>query len=153
MFAHFGPHSTALQSAAGLGAQHSASRRSAERSEGSASSTSATSSGRKAREPSTHARARDAQGNEPAQGNDMHEAARHGDVASLEGLLADYITKYRQLNEANHDGNTPLLIAAHYGQRACVELLLKENAKTDVHNNVGSTPLLVAAYNGHDSCV
>ena len=65
----------------------------------------------KAREPSTHVRARDAQGNEPAQGNDMHEAARHGDTAALEGLLADYVTKYRQLNEANRDSIEQFLTA------------------------------------------
>ncbi|WP_419420461.1 ankyrin repeat domain-containing protein [Legionella sp. D16C41] len=57
------------------------------------------------------------------------------------------------INIPDHDGNTPLHIAAACGHSDMVQLLLANGVDTNVVNNEGITPLHVAAYKGHINIV
>ena len=84
--------------------------------------------------------------------NDLFVHAKKGDAAALEALLQTEEGK-ALVNIQNYEGNTPVLIAAHWGHVACVRQLVAAGASLSIFNKMGSTPLLVAAYNGHAECV
>ena len=78
-------------------------------------------------------------------GDPYLNAARDGDVATLRALTNN------GANPNNQDayGNTPLSIAAHFGQTEAAELLIKNGAKIDGPQNGELTPLQCAVYSGH----
>jgi ankyrin repeat protein len=53
------------------------------------------------------------------------------------------------LNAADARGDTPLHVAAEYGDRGAVQLLLQLGAARDLRNAAGRTPAELAAANGH----
>src|SRR5579872_360301 len=57
-------------------------------------------------------------------------------------------------NTKTNDGNTALILAAHYDNYECVEVLCQmNNIDVNAKNNHGDTALILAAYYGHDKCV
>ncbi len=86
----------------------------------------------------------------------IHSAAKRGKVAKVEALLVEEPTllesreKSKYANEwTNTRDNTPLHIAAVYGQLKVVELLLEKGATVDARNDAMHTPLHFAAMNKH----
>ena len=85
----------------------------------------------------------------------IHSAAKRGKVAKVEALLEKKPTllesrKGKYANRwTNTRENTPLHIAAVYGQLKVVELLLQKGATVDARNGGGYTPLHFAAMNKH----
>merc|ERR1712232_1083393 len=76
----------------------------------------------------------------------------HAEVVSfLLGARAASIDAPRKFQDhPNHDGATPLLIAADRGHSGVVRLLLTAGAKSvDAAKACGCTPLFMAAQNGH----
>ncbi len=75
---------------------------------------------------------------------ELFDAARAGDVAKLEALLAagaDHAA-------ADEAGETALMLAAHHGHVAAVQLLLAAGADVNAASPQGWTALAKAAYNG-----
>ena len=73
---------------------------------------------------------------------DVHQAARHGNMAELE-LVAEYAPG--RINETNSfRGSTPLHWAASYDQEAAFSFLLSAGANVNQTNNSGGTPLFFA---------
>lgn len=57
-----------------------------------------------------------------------------------------------QVNMANTDGATPLMIASVSGQLGVVQLLVEKNADIDKQDGVhGWTALMQATYHGYDA--
>ena len=79
----------------------------------------------------------------------VHDAARAGDAHGIRRL--------RELGASvgvpDHDGCTPVWIAAHEGQGGVVLALHELGADLSVPNAGGETPLLAAARNGHVAAV
>ncbi len=74
----------------------------------------------------------------------MLNAARDGDTAKIQVLLA----KGKNPNRTDGFGNSPLSIAAHYGQKESVALLLENGAS--INGLKGDmTPLQCAVYSKH----
>lgn len=48
---------------------------------------------------------------------------------------------------------TPLFVAAQYGQRECLELLIKAGANVNTQAADLATPLMIASQEGHQACV
>ncbi|CAF0926376.1 unnamed protein product [Rotaria sp. Silwood1] len=57
------------------------------------------------------------------------------------------------IDAQNEDGKTPLHIAAEYGHKLCVEILLKYDADVLFPNYLGQLALHIAIQNGHSECV
>jgi serine/threonine-protein phosphatase 6 regulatory ankyrin repeat subunit B len=77
-------------------------------------------------------------------------AAEHGNTEALELFCRPlYKNSMFNINSANHDGDTPLLMAARKGHLEAVRLLLKEGADLRHCNKLGRSALLEAAENGH----
>lgn len=66
---------------------------------------------------------------------------RQGNSDALRKALAEGLP----LEARDADGNTPLMLAAAYGDPACVRLLLERGADANATNTLGGTPLLRAA--------
>jgi outer membrane protein assembly factor BamB len=81
--------------------------------------------------------------------DDLHDAARRGDVKAVEALLA----KGADVNARNRFGATPLWFAAYKNRAEVVRLLLAHKADPDLADGVwASTPLaLAAAFDQTDS--
>lgn len=76
--------------------------------------------------------------------NALHLAAEAGNTeAVLELSMQQALLDSRDL-----DGNTPLIIAAHFGRKECCEILLKANANPFLTNSSKSTALHEAASEG-----
>lgn len=86
----------------------------------------------------------------------LHDAARQGDVAMIESLLAAGadVNAYAYTEEASLDQSTPLAMAAREGQVAAIEALLAAGANTR-KGTISDTephywaPLHWAVYGGH----
>ena len=63
--------------------------------------------------------------------------------------VKEHIMEGAPLNEADHCGDPPLLLAAGNGHKAVCELLLDEGADVEQRNVMGESPLIRAAHNGH----
>lgn len=73
----------------------------------------------------------------------LHFAARCGDLASARTLTRGY-----DINVADPDGYTPLMLAARGGHGSMCELLISCGAICDIKNERHETPLLLARQNG-----
>lgn len=86
----------------------------------------------------------------PAQVDDLHEAARSGDIERLASLLEQDSALVDARNEERH---TPLHSAAMAGQIDAVMFLLEHGADPDARNTADQSPLLYAAYMNHADIV
>jgi ankyrin repeat protein len=76
-------------------------------------------------------------------------AARSGDSAAVQQLLRrGLLQKGANVNIADADGNTPLILASEKDHTDVVKVLVAAGAKIDAANKEGATPLLLAATNG-----
>ena len=80
---------------------------------------------------------------------DLWEAVARGDLNTLQRALESGLDS--DVRESN--GNTPLIVAAMFGQTDLVRLLIENKAALDVQNNDGATALFVAALFGHPDAV
>ena len=76
--------------------------------------------------------------------NDLVEAAKKGDVATVRALIA----KKADVNEPGRDGSTALLWAAYQSDLAMAQALIAAGARTNTPNKYGVTPLLQASRSG-----
>ncbi|KJE91251.1 osteoclast-stimulating factor [Capsaspora owczarzaki ATCC 30864] len=82
--------------------------------------------------------------------NPIHEAAKRGNVAFLEELIAANIS----VNGLDKSGSTPLHWAASGGHTECVQMLIAvPNCVLDLQNKLGDTPLHNASWKGHADVV
>ena len=80
----------------------------------------------------------------PAQSSDLHEAARTGNVAHMQRLIAEgYGT-----NEADAQGNLPLHYAAANGHAPIIRLLIDHGVALDATDMRGRTALQIATIAG-----
>eukprot|EP00887_Chlorella_sp_A99_P001833 scaffold19.g1833.t1 len=63
--------------------------------------------------------------------------------------VKEHILEGAPLNESDHCGDPPLLLAAGNGHLTCCKLLLEEGADIEQRNVMGETPLIRTAHNGH----
>ena len=63
--------------------------------------------------------------------------------------VKEHINEGAPLNDPDHCGDPPLLLAAGNGHLACVKLLINEGADIEQRGMMGDTPLARAAHNGH----
>ena len=76
---------------------------------------------------------------------DLLEAARNGDVAQVQHLLASGI----DVDVRDENDNTPLHLAAGYGYTELSRLLVDRGADVDARGRIGNTPLHLAAQEGY----
>ena len=76
----------------------------------------------------------------------MIEAARNGDLASIEDLL----DRGADIEARTGEGTTALMFASGGGQVAAVELLLDRGADIEARNDDGNTALILASAMGED---
>ena len=66
----------------------------------------------------------------------IHRAVWYADLERLSQLLCDEEIK-TQVNDFDHHGNTPLHIAAHFGDVEAVNLLLENGADVNKYSSAG----------------
>jgi len=76
----------------------------------------------------------------------LHRAVREGKYWTLYMLLSE---PYADVNACNADGDTPLMLAAHYGHAKIVKLLIERGALLDEKNRNGITAADYALANGN----
>lgn len=76
-------------------------------------------------------------------GDDLCQAARDGDLARVEALLAEGV----DVDADNADGNTALIQSTSHLD--CLKALLSAGADVDAQGRKGMTALMVAASNGN----
>ena len=85
------------------------------------------------------------------------QRGRHAAVRRLPGgphrVVAKLIAANANVNQAENDGVTPLLIACQKGHTEIVTKLIAANADVNQANNNGATPLYVACQNGRAEVV
>jgi ankyrin repeat protein/L-ascorbate metabolism protein UlaG (beta-lactamase superfamily) len=86
----------------------------------------------------------------PAQVEEIHEAARSGDIARLESLLEQDTAL---IDARDEDRHTPLHSAAAAGRVDAVMFLLERGADPDARNTADQSPLLYAAFGNHAGIV
>jgi ankyrin repeat protein len=89
-------------------------------------------------------------------GGHLHEAARLGDLRTLQAALAAPTSaEWRaQLASApDSTGKTPLHRAAEAGHEPCLRALLEAGAAVDATDEDSATALLFAAAHSHAACV
>lgn len=86
----------------------------------------------------------------PAQVEDIHEAARSGDIERLESLLEEDPALIDARDEERH---TPLHSAAMAGRLDAVRFLLERGADPDARNTADQSPLLYAAFSNYVAIV
>eukprot|EP01023_Acetabularia_acetabulum_P019727 TRINITY_DN20091_c1_g1_i2.p2 TRINITY_DN20091_c1_g1~~TRINITY_DN20091_c1_g1_i2.p2 ORF type:complete len:171 (+),score=33.71 TRINITY_DN20091_c1_g1_i2:142-654(+) len=67
--------------------------------------------------------------------------------------VKEHILEGAPLNESDHCGDPPLILAAGGGHLSVVELLLEEGADVEQRNVMKETAVIRAAHNGHFSVV
>jgi uncharacterized protein len=77
------------------------------------------------------------------------EAVKKGDHKTLRELLQNHV----DVNSAQPDGSTPLILAASANDREAAELLIKAGANVNAANEYGATPLFAAATNDNTAIV
>lgn len=73
------------------------------------------------------------------------DAARHGDLATLEPMLGAGMP----VNLRDEKGNSLLMLAAYHGNAPAVKALLGRGADPDARNDRDQTPLAGVAFKGH----
>jgi ankyrin repeat protein len=81
----------------------------------------------------------------PAFSGEIHDAAMQGDLETVKGLLKD---NPNLVSGIDGIGDTPLHVAALYGNKDIAEWLLAQGADVNAKNNAGDRPLHDAAVNG-----
>jgi ankyrin repeat protein len=89
---------------------------------------------------------------ENSAGIKMLEAAKSGDLEQVKALLKEDPTLVGTKDDT-YFGATPLHLAAGFGHKDIVELLLANKAKVNAKNNNGYTPLFMAARSGRRDIV
>ena len=79
--------------------------------------------------------------------NEIHDAARNGDLAKVKALLSD--NPDLVFSKESNSGLTPLTCAASRGRKDVVKLLLANKADVNAKADDGATPLCLAADHGH----
>jgi ankyrin repeat protein len=87
-----------------------------------------------------------------AAGDEIHDAARDGDLAKVKALLQHDPSLVFSKGD-NYFGGTPLHLAAGNGHIEVAQLLLDFKAVIDAKNDNGYTPLYMAARSGHKDVV
>jgi ankyrin repeat protein len=82
----------------------------------------------------------------PAEAADLARAAREGDLATIENLLAVGTA----VNEPENDGSTALLWSVYHGDPEMVSALIDAGADVNAANRLGVAPLLQAARTGDE---
>lgn len=83
------------------------------------------------------------------QAQDVFEISRQGDVQAIEQFNN---TSPGNLNTANDQGYTPLMLAAYHGHLEMATFLVKNGAELDGKSNYG-TPVMAAAIKGNAKIV
>src|SRR5258707_9238369 len=78
------------------------------------------------------------------------DAAKDGDEKAVRALVQQHRV---DVNAAEPDGTTALHWAAHRGDLATVDLLVRSGARATVVNSFGVTPLALAAESGNAAVV
>jgi cytohesin len=81
----------------------------------------------------------------PAVCDEIHDAAKHGDLAKIKALLRG---NPGLVSSTDYWGMTPLHFAATWGHKDVAELLLANHAEVNAKNHDGETPLHYAAIQG-----
>ena len=76
---------------------------------------------------------------------DIHDAVRRGNVNKVKSILAK---RPELINAKDNDGNNPLHVAAAWGYKNIVELLIAKGAYVNAKGNWGMIPLHLAAGEG-----
>lgn len=87
-----------------------------------------------------------------AWGENLFDAATQGDVSTLKNLVvAGKADLAKDINVADRDGWTALMLACKKGNIDVVKLLLENNAQTDVSDDAmkGFSPLMLASDSGY----
>jgi uncharacterized protein len=82
-------------------------------------------------------------------GADLIDAIRKGDDA----VVRELVRNHADVNIAQPDGSTALMLASERNQTELVELLIKAGANVNAANEYGATPLSVACTNGNIAIV
>eukprot|EP00658_Telonema_sp_P-2_P041356 TRINITY_DN2957_c0_g1_i2.p1 TRINITY_DN2957_c0_g1~~TRINITY_DN2957_c0_g1_i2.p1 ORF type:complete len:325 (-),score=80.37 TRINITY_DN2957_c0_g1_i2:156-1130(-) len=77
----------------------------------------------------------------------IHDACRDGDEGMVEKLLGEP----SNLNVADNEGHTPLMLASWEGHQEIVKMLLGKSAEVDLRNNMGNSALHLASWWGRTS--
>jgi hypothetical protein len=90
-----------------------------------------------------------------AERNALVNAAREGDVSTLEAMLGHLDPEARRLKLRGKakGGQTPLTMAVEKGNEAMVDRLIEWGAEVDVANRDGMTPLKLAARMGRPDLI
>lgn len=83
-------------------------------------------------------------------GGEIHDAAKAGDAEKVKALLK---SRSDLVNSRDATGRTPLHVAALFGKKDVVIVLLANKADVTAKANGGQTPLLWAASNGNKDVV
>ncbi len=87
-----------------------------------------------------------------AETNDLHRAAKIGDIEAVTELLKKPDTKVT-VNAVDENGFTPLMYASIIGDVSIIEMLLDNGADVNAQNQSGATALMLAAkYNHMKTC-
>lgn len=83
-----------------------------------------------------------------AETNELHLAAKHGDLVTVTKLLAGNNMKMT-VNAVDENGFTPLMYASIIGDVKISEMLIENGADVNAQNQSGATALMLAAKYNH----